>query len=760
MKHHMFAVKTMPLVKAALLATAMLVPALPAGAQEVDLSILEPQAVRPMAIRRLSATTDQLRLEGEMAERTMAIYAPRDEVLKYRKLQVDYLTAVSAAPESSNLAVFVNGQVIGAIELKAGEQNTLRSFDLPPGLLVEGFNEIRFLAQHRHRVDCTIPATYELWTALNPANTGLVFDPGPGSQPQVLSDLDILRSIPTNENGATNIQLVQIGSTAIGNIDRALAVAQSIAVFGKYLNPDVRIQGRPGTGAGLDIILGTRSELSQAGYVIGSSRSDIPGLALVRTPVTGRIALIISADNRLALDQTIETLASRLAALPVTGSRAGVAAFANKFGRKVDTGRAITLSQLGVTSKRFDGRLLHQDFSLNLPNDFFVGDYGKATLGLNVDALGDLSKANKLQVFANGAALASADLTRTGISSRNPLNIPLGGFSPGYNEVRIEVSALTDGDAVCNVAEQVSGDRLYLSAENSAIEFDTFARMRVTPNVAVKNLLASAPSDTRPTLVQVPADDPASLETAVQLVVASAALNQEVRPVSLVLSSAPVGTRPGLIVAPVDRLSGAAKEAYLETINQGRRARSGGITGLLGLDAISEGDDSLWADVRRYAGSLWRGMGFRLSPGANPGQEFHLEQQDVLFAQRTTGLSPDERWVAFMGAPVKQDAWTVVTGLGSEDIKTGVSALLEKNRLSWLNGDTSLYKASTGQVVSERFSEPNYFATVANPSDWRNTRLVVAGVISHNMLSFVLFMAAFCVSLGFVYFIALKKSGR
>ncbi|PVB59624.1 cellulose biosynthesis cyclic di-GMP-binding regulatory protein BcsB [Labrenzia sp. 011] len=760
MKHHMFSVKTMPLVRAALLATAMTVPALPAAAQDVDLSILEPQTVRPMAIRRLSATTDQLRLEGEVAERVMAIYAPRDEVLKYRKLQIDYLTAVSAAPENSHLTVHVNGQAVGAIELKAGGQNTLHSFDLPPGLLVEGFNEIRFLAEHRHRVDCTIPATYELWTALNPANTGLVFDPGPGSQPQVLSDLAILRSIPTNEKGATHIQLVQIGSAAIGNMDRALAVAQSIAVFGKYQNPAVSIRERPGAGAGLDIIVGTSSELSQAGYVIGSSRSEIPGLALMRTPETGRIALIVSAENRLALDQTIEALTSRLAGLPVTGSRAGVAAFVNKFGKKVEAGQAITLSQLGVTSKRFGGRLLHQDFSLNLPNDFFVGDYGKATLGLNIDALGNLSGANKLQVFANGAALASADLTRSGISSRNPLNIPLGGFSPGYNEVRIEVSALTDGDAVCDVAEQVSGDRLYLSAENSAIEFDTFAQMRVSPNVAVKNLLAPASSDTRPALVQVPANDPASLETAAQLVVASAALNQEVRPVSLVVSSALVGTRPGLIVAPVDRLSGAAKEAYLETINDVRRIRSGGITGLLGLDAISEGDDSLWADLRRYAGSAWRGMGFRLSPGANSGQEFDLQPRDVLFAQRTTDLSAEERWVAFMGAPVKQDAWTVVTGLGSEDIRTGVSAILEKNRLSWLSGDTSLYKASTGQVVSERFSEPGYFATVANPSDWRNTRLVVAGVISHNMLSFVLFMAAFCVSLGFVYFVALKNSGR
>ncbi len=113
-----------------------------------------------------------------------------------------------------------------------------------------------------------------------------------------------------------------------------------------------------------------------------------------------------------------------------------------------------------------------------------------------------------------------------------------------------------------------------------------------------------------------------------------------------------------------------------------------------------------------------------------------------------------------MGAPVKQDTWTVVTGLTSDDIKASTETMLREGRLAWLTGDTSLYYATTNRFASERLSDPNYFASLANPSEFRNSRLVVAGLVSHNMLDFVVFMLAFCLILGFSYYVSLKRSGR
>lgn len=748
-------------LKSALLAAAVLTVPLGANAQQLDLSVLETKKEERRTIRRLTATADQMRLEGEFSELRLALYAPRDEALLYRKLQVDYLTAVSAAPEYSNLSVMINGQLVGDIELTSGEQASLRSFDLPPGLIVEGFNEVRFVARHKHRVDCTIPATYELWTVLNPANTGLVFNPGPDTAPKLVSGLEVLRAIPNDVTGSTNFRLVQPANMSTSNLDRSLAVAQTVAVFGKYQNPNIEIRPEPGTNAGMDIIVGTRAELSKAGYAVGRTRSGIQGLALMRNPETGRLSLLIAADSRPALDHAIAQFQEALAKLPTTGTKRGIQVFTNKFGYEITPGMPVSLAELGVSSQRFDGRLMQRDFSIKLPEDYFVGDYGKATLSLDIEALADLSNANRLQVFANGAALASAELTRDGITSRSPVNIPLGGFSPGFNELRIEVSSLTSEDEACDVSSLNGPDRLAFEASTSTIEFDSLARMRVTPSVSPGNLLPQSTADNRPTYIQVPSNDRSSLEAAAQLAVATAAINQTVQPVSIVLGAGDVGSQPGLIVAPVNRLSGPAKQAYTDTLQDTRRsAARGHVANFLGLETPDANEPGLWADLRRYANSAWRNMGFKLGSEFQAQQSFKLEKNDVLFSQRTTDLSSQESWVAFFGAPVKQDVWTVVTGLTGDDVKSGVDTLLREGRLAWLGGDTSLYKTSDNTVLSDRFSEANYFASLANPSELRNSRLVVAGVISHNMLDFVVFMVLFGVVLAFSYYVALRKSGR
>lgn len=748
-------------LKALMLATAMFAAPATASAQQFDLTILESKANERQTIRRLAATQDQLRLEGEYSELRLAVFAPRDEVLLYRKLQVDYLTAVSSMPEFSSLSVLVNGQQIGALQLQAGQQGSLQNFDLPPGLMVEGFNEVRFIARHKHRVDCSIDATYELWTVLNAANTGIVFDPGGDTAPKVVTDLDILRAVTNDPSGATNMRLLQLGNLSAGNLDRALTVAQAIATFGKYSNPDIQIRPEPGTGAGLDIIVGTQAELSKAGYAIGQKRTDIPGLAIVHYPETGRISVLISAASRPALDTAIAAFTSELAVRPVTGSPRGVAAFNTRFGYPIEPGQSVSLRDIGISSTRFDGRLLQQDLSIRLPEDYFVGDYGKATLSLNIDAVTNLTNANRLQVFANGAALASAELTRSGISSRNPLNIPLGGFSPGHNDLRIEVSSLTEADETCDVFSGTAGDRLVLDATNSTIEFDRLARMRVTPTVTAEHLLPKSATEIRPTYIQVASEDVSNLEAAAQLAVATAAVTQEVRPVSIVLASTGIGTQPGLIVAPVNRLSGVARQAYLDTLDENRSAGARSHVGkALGLNAIPSNENGVLASVQRAAGAAWRNMGFKLSADLAPNQRFKLQSNDVLIAQRTSALTSQESWLAFLGLPVKQDTWTVVTGLTSEDIKSGVNTLLREGRLSWLSGDTSLYRADGNQVVSGRLAEPTYFATLGNPSEFTNSRLVVAGVVSHNMLDFVALLLAFCLFLGLTYFVALKRSGR
>jgi hypothetical protein len=285
--------------------------------------------------------------------------------------------------------------------------------------------------------------------------------------------------------------------------------------------------------------------------------------------------------------------------------------------------------------------------------------------------------------------------------------------------------------------------------------------MRVTPSVTPMDLLPANAAESRPMIVQVASNDLQSLEAAAQIVVATAAITQQVRPVSITATSASIGNQPGLIVAPVNRLAGKARDAYLDTLETGNaRLQNSQVGRFFGVNSTGESKNGLLASLQDHAGSAWRSMGFKLETEVPAEHAFALQKSDILIAQRTDALSSREGWVAFMGAPVRQDTWTIVTGLTSEDIKSGVGSLLKEGRLASLAGDTALYQTGSNRIVSDRLSEPNYFASLANPAEFRNSRLVVAGLVSHNMLDFVAFMLALCFLLAFTYFVALKRSGR
>ena len=55
--------------------------------------------------------------------------------------------------------------------LAAGFAARAEPEDLPPGVLKAGGNMVRFAANQRHRTDCTVESTFELWTDIDPKRT-------------------------------------------------------------------------------------------------------------------------------------------------------------------------------------------------------------------------------------------------------------------------------------------------------------------------------------------------------------------------------------------------------------------------------------------------------------------------------------------------------------------------------------------------------------------------------------------------------------
>ncbi|APG94788.1 cyclic di-GMP binding protein precursor (plasmid) [Sinorhizobium americanum] len=138
----------------------------------------EADALRPAAepFRRFILPFPTLSLAGEADERAWSIYLTPAQAQAGRKLTFAYQNAIVVAPEASVLSVLVNGKLVGEGAVQAADEPHERSYDIPPGLLRTGENEIRFRAGHRHRTDCTIQSTYELWTEIASESAFITFE--------------------------------------------------------------------------------------------------------------------------------------------------------------------------------------------------------------------------------------------------------------------------------------------------------------------------------------------------------------------------------------------------------------------------------------------------------------------------------------------------------------------------------------------------------------------------------------------------------
>lgn len=126
------------------------------------------------ALRRLPAVAGPLRLWGETGTVTWPLFVTTAEARAGGRFQLGYLSAISVLPEASTLRVVLNGAEIGHTAIDGVRGLRLETMTIPPGALRAGFNAVTIAVDQRHRVDCSVPATYELWTQIDPDTTGLV----------------------------------------------------------------------------------------------------------------------------------------------------------------------------------------------------------------------------------------------------------------------------------------------------------------------------------------------------------------------------------------------------------------------------------------------------------------------------------------------------------------------------------------------------------------------------------------------------------
>lgn len=185
----------------------------------------------------LSAPT--LRFEGETGRRSWGFSLTAEQAARAATLTIAFNSAIYVSPEDSLLRITINDRQIVDQPLAARENPTHVDTEIPPGTLRPGINVITFAVDQRHRTDCTILSTYDLWTEFEADGTGLVLE---GEDPTGLASLDDLPAVGLDATGRSRIHLIAPGGErAFAETDLARLV-QAIVLRGNFRQAVITVE--------------------------------------------------------------------------------------------------------------------------------------------------------------------------------------------------------------------------------------------------------------------------------------------------------------------------------------------------------------------------------------------------------------------------------------------------------------------------------------------------------------------------------------
>ena len=162
-----------------------------AGSQPVTVApVAEP--VETVPFQRYILPEGSLGLTGEFEDRLWSVYLTAQQAASGAKLNLGYQNSIFVAPETSRLTVEVNNTKIAEEAIRSPESVSDLSLDLPKDLLKPGSNLIRLRSSQRHRTDCDVQSTYELWSNVDAEKTFLSFT---GNDPVSMQSLDDIKAI-------------------------------------------------------------------------------------------------------------------------------------------------------------------------------------------------------------------------------------------------------------------------------------------------------------------------------------------------------------------------------------------------------------------------------------------------------------------------------------------------------------------------------------------------------------------------------------
>lgn len=678
------------------------------------------------------------RLKGERDTRYLSFFISPEQAKLGGTLRLSYVNAVSIRPDDAMLAVSINGSLPQQMPIRSPQGVSSVDLKVDKNTLKPGWNLVSLTAQQHHRVDCSLDATYELWTQLDVTASG--FLPVAGTARNAAATL---LSAGRKEDSRTELRVIMAGDMEAG-FRQSLPVVQTLALLLGRKDLKVSFASTSSPAPGIELFIGDANsawQTPEGRRVVGSAPTGLSVQALG----DGRVQVVVRGNSEQALS------AGLLQALngpfkPVLEGHAEPSALGII---KADQPGTHHLSDLGYKPEPFTGRLFRTSFQAVMPADFYPGDYGAVTLKLSAATAPKLAPGAQLLVRINDKAVTSHGLIDPNgtILKDKILDIPLRAFRPGMNTVDILAELPREEDKLCDPLVRDESKPRFLLLDETSISVPALARAGRVPDLAALAGRAYPFSGSSAFDLVVGAASPAQLSAAATLLTRLALSAGQPFAVNLVVgmpARSGNGARNQLVLSSAQTQGMAAKSARLSN------------TSLDGLTTASVLNQTVAEPEPSDPRALLDAFQAKTSQDRDePG----LKENLATGLQR--GLSFISRWLAYREAendpaPIKNSdvlvrlsqsqsetetaVITTVSAATDTELEQGVDALTKPAEWWRLNGGSAVVLRSTGEVVSTATGDYHFYPLA--DTSLSNLRRLAAAWLSDHFAFYALAIAA------------------
>lgn len=702
----------------------------------------------------------ELSLSGEMDQRQWTVYLTPEQAQAAVSLNVTYQNAIVVAPESSNIEATVNNVALDPKSIASPDGESTVIVPIPPGTLQAGANTLTLAVRQRHRTDCTIQSTYDLWTDINPAETYIAFNADVAGR---FGTIDDIQATGPDGRGLTNIDMIVPGLGNPALADSLLRLSQALALRTQMPNQTVSFHTTmpPQRSAGtLTVLVGTSREIASVTRAVPPEALAGAFAGFEDDIISGTSALIISGPTAQAVQSAIASMSDSIERPAGTvRSTLSTKAWHTPDTPLIMSDRRILLSALGLKSSEFAGRRFRTEFMIGVPADFYASAYGEAVLLLDAAYSAEVLPGSHIDVYVNGNIASTVPVSNNGggIFRHLPINVTMRHFVPGVNTITIEAVLLTQADSACLPGAVANQNPRFALFDTSEFHMPNFAKIGRTPDLAATSGLGQPYRAGRdPVAVSLERVDADTMSTAATLLGNLAMAAGHLIPVETVASPLAVGDRNALFIGTLSQMP----QVLISQFNLAPTSQVAWKEGQNAANPVQQ-TEQLFEDWRQKVdGGLWQGQISSLQEWMT--RNFDISSDTLRFlpgSEQPYTPSPNISFMLAQGlSPNGEGVWTIATSPTSAEMRSGMAAMAEQKRWSALSGRVAAYDATAGKVETVAAEQPRFVNT--RPLSFSNARLIAANWLSTNVLSYSLVFVGFLSLLGCVTFLMLRSMGR